>query len=214
MTLNLIVRRRSRGCISKWSRDRIGVFPRAPLRGVSAYGFCYNSSCQTERLFAYVIPNFASRNFGAMNWWVCRRNSAILKESFASGRTMTKAMIRVQSTPVLLTFGIIVGLLVAAPRSVNGQAQARVVRIPDAPVCPSCSTILQPIATLGGQEGPGEIHRPPIALREDRLGRFWLLPRANEMPRVYSGKGLKPRYRFTRWSADGKMIADFERDAG
>jgi len=95
--------------------------------------------------------------------------------------------LRVTCRAILFSFGI--GILFCVTSLAAGQARTEVVRISDAPTCPTCSVVLQPIATLGGHEGPGEIDRQPLTIREDGLGRFWLLPGANEMPRVYSSKG-------------------------
>lgn len=100
-------------------------------------------------------------------------------------------MLQMRRGSVLSTVGIVVAFLVAAPRSADSQAQARVIRIPDAPTCTSCSVVLQHITTLGGFDGPGEIDRAPISIREDWLGRFWILPGygPNYLARVYSAKG-------------------------
>lgn len=112
--------------------------------------------------------------------------------------------LRVYRIGLLLSFGI--GILFSVTRLAIGQARPGVTRISDAPTCSSCSIVLQPIAILGGRDGPGEIDRQPLAIREDGLGRFWLLPGANEMPRVYSGTGAYVGTVGTKGAGPGEFL--------
>ncbi|MGV3711117.1 MAG: hypothetical protein ACO1Q7_20005 [Gemmatimonas sp.] len=87
--------------------------------------------------------------------------------------------------------GLALGALTAFSHNVQAQVEPspKPIRIPDAPTCPTCSVTLRQIAILGAQEGPGELDGLPTAIREDRQGRFWVIPGWQEPPRVYSAKG-------------------------
>jgi hypothetical protein len=87
------------------------------------------------------------------------------------------------------SIGVALNALTALSYSAHAQARPKPVRIPDTPTCPGCSVTLRQIAILGAQEGPGELDGPPVAIREDRQGRFWVIPGWQDPPRIYSAKG-------------------------
>jgi hypothetical protein len=129
--------------------------------------------------------------------FVCEQGSCSLISAFLSMKFVRSGRLALcggqhKKQPVTSLARFATGAMLFAISTVGqagAQSPTKVVRIPDSPTCSSCTTTLQRVATLGVEDGLGEIEMLPTGIRADGRGRYWILPGDGGPPRVYSTNG-------------------------
>jgi hypothetical protein len=90
-----------------------------------------------------------------------------------------------------MSFGKLAGIAVICAATTGARAMAQIQRpvvVSDRLSCGLCTVLIDTIATLGATDGPGSLAGPPVSVRVDGLGRYWVLE-FGRVPKVFRPDG-------------------------